>query len=101
MRQAMVLLAMTKFSAYALYLMAAIYIFVSLYVLFGGWRLTKDRLRLRLIWFLILPIALFITLWFSGRWIWIVFWWGFVFGDAGPYEEYARFTSGVVALVIS
>jgi len=94
-------LAMTKFSAYALYLMGAVYLFVSLYVLFGGWKPTQDRQKVRLIWFLLLPIALFITLWFSGRWIWTVFWWAFIFGDAGPYEQYGTLTSGIVAMVIS
>ena len=92
---------MTKFSAYIVCLMGASYVFLSVYVLFGGWRLTEGRLRVRLIWFLVLPIALFTTLWFSGRWIWTVFWWVFVFGDAGPYEEYARSTSAIVALLIS
>jgi hypothetical protein len=101
MQQPMALFAMTRFSASALYLMAAIYIFLSAYVLFGGWRLPTDRVRTRLIWFLLLPIALFISLWFSGRWIWALFWWVFVFGDAGPVEEYARLSSGIVAIVIS
>lgn len=100
-QQAMVLLAMTKLSAYALYLMGAVYVFLSAYVLFGGWRLTKEGSRVRLIWLLLLPIALFVTLWFSGRWIWTVFWWGLVFGDAGPYEQYGRLSSGIVAMVIS
>jgi hypothetical protein len=101
MQPAMVLLAMSKLSAYALYLMGAMYVFLSAYVLFGGWRLTKGGSRVRLIWLLLLPIVLFITLWFSGRWIWTVFWWGFVFGDAGPYEEYGRLSSGIVAIVVS
>jgi hypothetical protein len=101
MQQAMVLLAMTKLSAYALYPMGAMYVFLSAYVLFGGWRLIKRGSRVSLIWLLLLPVALFITLWFSGRWIWTIFWWGFVFGDAGPYEEYGRVSSGIVAIVIS
>jgi hypothetical protein len=92
---------MTRLTAYAVYLMAALYVALSAYVLFGGWRLKSERPRVRLIWFLLLPIAIFVTLWFSGRWIWTVFYWLFVFGDAGPYEEYATFTSGIVALLIS
>jgi hypothetical protein len=92
---------MTRLTAYAVYLMAALYVALSAYVLFGGWRRKSERPRVRLTWFLILPIAIFITLWFSGRWIWTVFYWLFVFGDAGPYEEYAMFTSGIVALLIS
>ncbi len=97
----MPLVAMTEFAAYAVYLLGAIYLFLSAYVLFGGWRLKQGRSRCRLIWFLLLPIALFITLWFSGHWIWTVFWWAFVFGDAGPYEQYARISSGIVAMLIS
>jgi hypothetical protein len=95
------LFAMTKLTAYAVYLMGAIYVFLSAYVLLGGWRPKSEQPRVRLIWFLLLPIVLFVTLWFSGRWIWTVFYWLFVFGDAGPYEEYATLTSGIVAILTS
>jgi hypothetical protein len=92
---------MMQFTAYAFYLTGAIYVFLSAYVLFGGWRSTGGRLRIRLLWFLLLPIALFIALWYSGQWIWILLFWGFVFGDAGPYEEYGKIASAVVALAVS
>jgi hypothetical protein len=94
-------LAMTKLSAYALYLMCALYVFLSVYAMLGAWRQKEGRQRTRLIWLLMLPIALFVTLWFSGIWIWTIFWWGFVFGDAGPYEQYGKFLSAIVAIVIA
>lgn len=97
----MVLFAMTKFTAYAVYLIAAIYVLLFAYALLGGWRSKNEQSGVRLVWFLLFPIVLFVTFWFSGRWIWVVFYWLFVFGDAGPYEEYARYTSAVVALIVS
>jgi hypothetical protein len=40
-------------------------------------------------------------LWFCGRGIWVIVFWSFVFGDAGPYEEYGRWVAAIVALLVA
>jgi hypothetical protein len=101
MREAAALLAMTRLTANAVYLMGAMYLVLSVHALIGGWRGAKHPPKIRLLWFLLLPITLFVTLWFCGDWIWTIIWWLYVFGDVGPYEEYARSTSSIVAIVVS
>jgi hypothetical protein len=95
------LLGMTRFSAYAFYILAVLYAGLAAYVLLGGWVRKANRQRFRLLWILVLPTVVFIMLWFCGRGIWGIVFWSFVFGDAGPYEEYGRWVAAIVALLVA
>jgi hypothetical protein len=92
---------MTQFSAYALYVVAMLYAALAVYVLLGGSVRMVNRQRARPLWYLILPTAFLVTFWFCGRWIWTIAFWIFVFGDAGPYEEYGRWVAAIVAVFVT
>jgi hypothetical protein len=95
------LLGMTRFTAYAFYFLEVLYAGLAAYVFLGGWVRRANRRRFRLLWVLVLPMAVFIMLWFCGRGIWAIVFWSFVFGDAGPYEEYGQPVAAIVALLVA
>ena len=53
-----------------------------------------------MLWFLLLPIALFVALWWCGQWIWTILFW-IQLGDDASSEVYGRATSAVVALLVA
>jgi len=96
----MELLGITRFGAYALYLLASLYAFLAGYLVLGGWRSKDGPQRVRLLWFLVLPPVRFTTRWLCGRWIWTIFLW-FPLGDDGPYEQYGKWMAAAVAFFLS
>lgn len=76
-----------------------VYLLLPFYTTFGGWRRTADRPQIRLLWFLVLPLAAFCTLWYCSRGIWTIVW--FFFADEGYWEQYGNWTAGIVAMSVS
>jgi hypothetical protein len=49
--------------------------------------------------FLVLPLAAFCTLWYSGRGIWTIFW--FFLVHEAYWEQYGNWTAAAVAMIVS
>lgn len=84
---------------YCVFPLIAVYLLLPFYTALGGWRRTGDRPQIRLLWFLLLPLAAFCTLWYCSRGIWTVFWF-FLAGEA-YWEQYGNGTAAVVAMIVS
>lgn len=92
------IVALSRASAYAFYPLIVLYFLVTLYAVVAGWPRGGERHQVRLLWLLVLPTAVFIALWLSGRmilglllWLW-------------PGERYlglAIWLAGFVALLVS
>ncbi len=94
------LLGGSEAAVYVWYVLIGLYLLLPAYVVSGGWRGLAARQQIRLLWFLVLPTATFVTLWPCGRVIWALVWY-LQLGVDGQYSEFGSWTSAIVALAVS
>jgi hypothetical protein len=79
-----------------------LYIVVATYAMLVGWQ-EEERAQVRLRWFLIAPITVFVAYWFAGKLVWARIW--MIRGIASPVQfpigKYANWSSAIGALLLS
>ena len=92
------LLALSATAAYVIYPLIGLYFVLAAYTVLGGRPRTGDLQQIRLLWFIVLPMAAFLALWLAGGVALSLLMW-LQWGDAGHY--YGKWTAPIVAAIAS